>query len=257
MKIYLDLVLFINFFLDYLLLLSISILLKRKAKMFRVIFGAFLGSLSIILLFIRLNNIQLFFIKFIISVIMVLISFGFHSFKYTVMNLFYLYIVSIFLGGSLYFINNMFAYDRKGIIFINNGYSINLIILLILGPIIIYIYNKQASKLKTKYNHYYDVKITYQDQTINLVGYLDTGNTLLFNNKSVLLLDKRKNIFKIKKYLIIPYNTIDNTSLMQAFKADQVLVNNKEIKNCLIGLIDPINIDGVGMILNNKIGEMI
>ena len=252
MKIYVDLVMIINFLLDYLLLLSVSILLKRRVKMIRIIMGAFVGGLSILILFMKINTIELFFIKIIISIFMILIAFGYKSIKYTLSNIIYLYIVSIFLGGSMYLINNTFSYDKKGIVFINKGYSINLIILIIISPIIITIYNIQAKKLRNKYNNYYRVSIYYQDKELDLVGYLDTGNTLKYSKRPVLLLDKRKNIFKIKNYLLIPYNTIDNTSILKGFKPDKVVIKNKEVK-CIIGLIDQVNFDGCSMILNERI----
>ena len=252
MKLYLDIIIFINFFLDYLLLLSVSIILKRRVNMYRIIMGAFIGGLSILCLFYKINSIELFIVKFIISIIMILVSFGYKDIKYFISNTIYLYIISIFLGGGMYLINDAFSLKRKGIVFINNGYSINLIILVIISPIIIYIYNIQAKKLRNIYNNYYQVSIYYQDKCFSTVGYMDTGNTLKYNHKPVLLLDKRKNIFEIKNYLLVPYNTIDNHSLLKCFKPDKVIINKKEY-NCFIGLIDEVNFDGCDLILNERI----
>ena len=75
MKVYLDLVMFINFFLDFLLLLGVSILLKRNVKLGKIIFGAFIGGLSILILFFKMNSIELFLFKFVISIVMILVSF--------------------------------------------------------------------------------------------------------------------------------------------------------------------------------------
>ena len=50
MTVYIDGLLFLNFYLDFLLLLTVVILLKRNVKMFRIIFGAFIGSLTILVL---------------------------------------------------------------------------------------------------------------------------------------------------------------------------------------------------------------
>ena len=82
MKIYIDVVLFINFSFDLLILLTTSIILKRNAKFYKLMLGAFVGSLSILFLFIKITSFQLFLLKIIISIIMVLISFGFKSVKY-------------------------------------------------------------------------------------------------------------------------------------------------------------------------------
>lgn len=257
MKVYLDIVMFLNFFLDFLLLMSVSILLKRKTKIIRLILSSFIGGITILFLFIKINSIELFIYKFIVSIIMILVAFGYNSLKYTIKNLIYFYLTSIVLGGGLYLLNDTLSYKKIGMVFVKKGFSINILVIFIISPIIIYIYNKQIKALKEKYNNYYDISIFYNNQVLKVTGYLDTGNTLTFNKKIVLLLDKRKNIFKIKKYLLIPYNTIDNTNIMQGFKPTKIEINNIEIKNCLIGLIDNINLDGIDMILNNKIKEIL
>ena len=53
-----------------------------------------------------------------------------------------LYGNSIILGGLIYFLNNQFSYKQKGFIFIHDGTSLNLIIILISSPIIFYLYHK-------------------------------------------------------------------------------------------------------------------
>ena len=131
MKIYVDVVLFINFSFDLLILLSTSIVLKRKTSFNRLLFGAFIGSLSILFLFIKITSFQLFLLKIIISIIMVLISFGFKSVKYFLKNMLFLYTISIILGGFLYYLSCAFSYKNTGLVFYFKGLSINYIFLLI------------------------------------------------------------------------------------------------------------------------------
>lgn len=257
MKVYLDLVMFINFFLDFLLLLGVSIILKRNVSIKRVIFGSFFGGLSIFILFIPMNNIILFMFKFVISVIMILISFSYSSFKYTLFNLLYLYILSIFLGGFLYFLNDQFCIERRGFVFINNGFSITILFILLISPIVIYLYVKQSRVLKSNYNNYYDVKIYLNGNCLNCIGFLDSGNSLSYLSNNVILLDKRKIIFDIKPYLFIPYETIDNKSILKGFKPDKVIINDVICRKILVGIIDDISIDGVDVILNNNIKEIL
>ena len=52
-KVYLDLIMIINFFIDFLLLLGVSIILKRKVKINRIILSAFIGGISILFLFMK------------------------------------------------------------------------------------------------------------------------------------------------------------------------------------------------------------
>ena len=112
MTIYVDGLLFLNFFFDFLLLLSVSIILKRNVSIFRVIIGAFIGSLTILILFFKITSFELFLIKVYLSIIMCLVSFGYKDLKYTLKNILFLYLVSIILGGFLYMINIEFGYKQ-------------------------------------------------------------------------------------------------------------------------------------------------
>ena len=178
MKIYLDLVMLLNFSIDFILLLSVSIILKRKVKIYKILLGSFVGGLSILLLFFNINNITLFILKIIISILMCLITFKFNNIKYTLVNLLYLYMSSIILGGFLYLLNIEFSYKHVGIIFINNGLSINFIFLLITSPIILYIYIKQTKNFRSTYSNYYNIKIFKNNKAYDYIGFIDTGNTL-------------------------------------------------------------------------------
>lgn len=255
MKIYLDLIMILNFFFDFLLLLSVSILLKRRAKVKRIIYASFIGGISILFLFININSLELFFFKFFISILMILIAFGYKNIKYTLINILYLYVVSIFLGGGLYLLNVQFSYKHVGIVFYNNGLSINVIIMILLAPIIIYIYIKQGKRLRNNYSNYYDVRIYLNDIYIDAIGYLDTGNNLVdpITSKPVILIDKRKILFDIKEFMLIPYYTVSGRAMMKCLKINKIIINKREYKNILLGVIDNINLDGVDVILNNKL----
>ena len=220
MKIYLDLVMLLNFSIDFILLLSVSIILKRKVKIYKILLGSFVGGLSILLLFFNINSIMLFILKIIISILMCLITFKFNNIKYTLVNLLYLYMASIILGGFLYLINIEFSYKHVGIIFINNGLSINFIFLLITSPIILYIYIKQTKNFRSTYSNYYNIKIFKNNKAYDYIGFIDTGNTLTdpLTKKSVILIDKRKILFNIKEFRMIPYMGVNGVNLIKVIK---------------------------------------
>lgn len=257
MKIYLDLVMLLNFSIDFILLLSVSIILKRKVKIYRILLGSFVGGLSILLLFFNINDITLFILKIIISILMCLITFKFNNIKYTLVNLLYLYMSSIILGGFLYLLNIEFSYKHVGIIFINNGLSINFIFLLITSPIILYIYIKQTKNFRSTYSNYYNIKIFKNNKAYDYIGFIDTGNTLTdpLTKKAVILIDKRKILFNIKEFRMIPYMGVNGVNLIKVIKIDKLVFNNKSYKNILLGLMDNISLDGVDVILNKKLLE--
>ena len=63
-----------------------------------LILGAFVGSISLISLFLPINGIGLLIFKLILGLILCLVSFGYKNIKYTLYNLVYLYMTSIILG---------------------------------------------------------------------------------------------------------------------------------------------------------------
>lgn len=255
MKVYLDLVMILNFFFDFILLLSVSVLLRRNVSIYKILLGSFLGGLSILFLFININSLELLIFKIIISIIMVLISFGYKSLKYTFKNLLYLYTASIILGGFLYFLNIEFSYKQNGLIFINNGLSINVIFLIIFCPIIIYIYVKQGLWLKNNYSNYYKINIYINNNKYSFNAFLDTGNTLTepITNKPVILIDKK---VKYEKFFFIPYKSVNNNGLIKCVKADKIEINGKFKYKVIVGLLDEkIKIDGIDCLLNKKLLE--
>ena len=262
MKIYLDLLFFLNFAFDFLLLLSTSVLLRRNASINRLLLGAFIGGLSILCLFVPMHSVLLFFIKVGISFLMLFISFGYRDMKYTLRNVGYFYMTSIVLGGFLYFLNVQFSYQQKGIVFYHNGLSINYIVLLILSPIILYCYIKQGLFLKNNYSHYYQIKIGFpNNQVLEMSAFLDTGNTLCdpYFKKPVIIINKKKMIYDINQFgmCLVPYKTVSGESLLPCIKASYIDIEKVgRRENFLVGLMeDTILIDGVDCILNEKIME--
>ena len=245
----------LNFFFDFILLLSVSILLRRNVSIYKILGGAFIGGVSILFLFIDLNSLTLFIYKFIISILMILVSFGYKNIKYTFKNILYLYTASIILGGFLYFLNVEFSYQQYGLVFTNNGLSINVIFLIIFCPIIIYIYVKQGLWLKNNYSNYYKVTIYYNDKKYLLNAFLDTGNNLVvpLTNKPVILINKK---IKVDKFFYIPYKGVNNQGMIKCFKVDKIEINNLVRKNIIVGLLnEKIKIDGVDCLLNKKLLE--
>ena len=117
MTIYIDLVFFLNFFFDFVLLLTVNNTLKRNVKMKRLFLGAFVGSITIFFLFLPISSFWLFWIKIFLGILMCLATFGIKDRKYLIQNLGYLYMTSTVLGGFLYFLNLTFSESHYGLVF--------------------------------------------------------------------------------------------------------------------------------------------
>ena len=257
MKIYIDLLFIINILFDFILLISTSLILRRNVKIYRIILGSLIGGLSIFFLFINISTITLFFLKIIIAVFMCIVSFSYKDLNYTLKNVIYLYIVSIVLGGVLYLLNIEFSYKNNGLIFYHNGLSINIVLILIISPVVMYFYIKEMRMLKNIYSKQYKVVIYFKSNNVVLNGFLDSGNNLLdpYKKRPIVIV----NYNKIKKYLsnekelLIPYNTLNNSSIMRCIRIKKIVVEDVEYKNVLLGFsYNKIYIDGVDCILNNN-----
>lgn len=258
MKIYIDLILLLNLGFDFILLISVAYILKRKVKIYRILIGAAIGSITTLALFIKINSFELMIIKIIISIIMTLVSFGYKNIKYTYKNIIFLYISSIILGGSLYLLNIQLTYKHNGIIFYKNKMGLNFLLLVILSPIILYIYIKECKNLKNNYSNYHEVEIKIKNNKIKCIGYVDTGNKLEdpYKKRPIILINNNLICSNTSK-ILVPASTIIGTKLIECIKIDELKIDNKKINiEVLLGLIEKkIEIDGIDCLLNNKIME--
>ncbi len=245
MVIYVDLLIILNFIYDFLILKVVSIVLKRNIKNIRIIISSLIGELSIILLVFNFNYIILLISKIMLALIMNIIAFKYKNIKFLLINLSYFYMISIILGGFIYFLH------IKGV---------NYIVIMILIPLMLILYIIQ-NNLRHNYNNYYDVIINYNNNhKIKVVGYLDTGNNVVdpISLKPVIIISKNKYKEKYKNYIYVNVKVLNNTTLIKCIKPKYIEVNKKVIKDVLIGIIDEdIKIDGVDCLLNNKLRKEI
>lgn len=259
MKVYVDFVFLLNFYLDFLLLMVTSIVLKRNASIKNIILGTLIGSFSLIFLFFRISSFLLFFFKVVIAILMILVTFGYRDLKNLINNLGYFYMISVILGGFLYYLNVEFSYKQVGLIFINNGLSVNAIFLIIISPIILYIYIRQAKQFKSLLSLTYKVEITLRNKrVITLNGFLDTGNKLIdpITNKPIILIEKGIIDEDSERIYYIPFNSLNNHNLLKCIKPLYVVIDEKKYNNYLLGISDKkFHLDGVQCLLNNKLME--
>ena len=248
MTVYIDLVCIINFIYDFLILLTVSFTLKRNRKIYYYILSSLIGVLSIFLLFLKINNIILFLLKILISIIMVIVAFGYKSIKYTISNIIYFYMTSIILAGFLYLIKGN-----------SSNFNLNYIVLLIVGPIILFIYYKSNKKLKNTYSDYYKIKIVFDNIEYNLVSFYDNGNILKdpISRKSIIIVENSRleKIYNIRSPVYVPVITVKGTHLMKCFKPSYIILNDKKIYNYLIGESSIKFSDGVECLLNKSLKE--
>lgn len=243
MTIYIDLFFLFNVIMDAIIITSTSILLKRKTNIVRIITSSLVGGLSSLLMFTSINKIL---IEVTSVIIIVLMAFKYKDIRYTLKNIFYMYILSVLLGGLIYLFNIKVT---------TNVFATYLIIIIISVEVMI-LYVKEIKKIKNNYNNYYKVDITFKDEKkLSLIGFVDTGNNLYdpYKKRPIILVSNKYK--REDNFILVPYYTAGGEGLLKCIKPDIVFVEGIGYKkNILIGFSDsPKLIDGVDVILHKDL----
>lgn len=187
---------------------------------------------------------------------MIIITFSYKDFKYTLNNFIYLIILSVVLGGFLYLINIEVGYSHIGIMFFTNGKGLNLILLFLLSVLIIILYSKFIKKSKNTLQNFYKVSIFIDKKEYKLNGFLDTGNELYYYNKPCLIINSNIKL-NYKKDIYIPFATISGKGIMKGFIADKVFITDYGfLTNIPVAIAnDKFRLNGADIILNVNLME--
>ena len=110
--IYIDELMLLNFIIDYVILSTLTFLLKKNVKKRRIFLSCIVGEISILYVFISMNNLLLVLFKLVLGIIMIIILYGYSDIKSFFKEIVYFYILCFFLGGTLYYfkIENLMKY---------------------------------------------------------------------------------------------------------------------------------------------------
>ena len=245
MTIYIDLVILLNYFFDSLIFLTVNTTLKRNISLKKILFVSLLGELSL-LGFLLSNKYLLILLKLELSLILNILTFKYKDIFYTVTNVLYFYMVSIILGGFIYYLK------------LNN---LSYFFSLLLVPLILYLYIKQNLNMKTTINKTYPLTIYFPNKRkLSLTGFIDTGNKLRdpVTKKWVVLVNKKllQGVIRIRTPIYVPYHSLNNKGLVECIKPEKLVIEGKEYTNFLIGLMDSkVMINSSDCILNLEILE--
>ena len=240
---YIDLFFIFNFIIDFIITLSVSIMLKRKSSYIRMILSSLLGGVSSLLLFTSLNKIL---IEIISIVLMVVISFGYKGIRYVIKNILYMYILSTLLGGIIYLFN----------IKVSNNVFLSYLIIIIIAIEVMVLYIKENKKMKNIYNNYYKVDIYFKsNDKLSLIGFVDTGNNLYdpYKKRPIILISNK--YYRNDNFILVPYHTLSGNGLLKCIKPDIIFIEGIGYKgNVLVGFSDSPNlIDGIDVILHKDV----
>jgi stage II sporulation protein GA (sporulation sigma-E factor processing peptidase) len=234
--VYLDVIWALNLLFDSLLLYLTAIILKRQVFKWRILCGGFLGSVVILL---SVTPFQSFsshpLTKLVISVLMVLIAFGYKRFKYFVTGLMAFYFTTFLIGGALigvhYFIHFDFQLSSSVLLASVKGFGdpISWLFVMLGFPIAWHFSKRNIDQIETnkiQFDHIVKVAIFLDELQLNFSGLVDSGNQLYdpISKAPVMLVSVKKLI-----------NELPPEIGQLAQNQEAILFGNEKIPNSLEG----------------------
>lgn len=242
--IYADVLVIINFFVTYFLLLSTSLLCRERLSRIRLLFSSLLGgfySLSILLpaehkaagILLRVGA----------AVLPVVITFGYKSFSCFVRReISYLVCNFIFAGlmfGIWYFICPSGMYFNGSVVYFDID-LIELVVLTVLCYGFLKLFN-MLFKSRAPVNTIFFCEFFFEGKEHKLKAFLDTGNSLTdpFTGKAVIVASREafsgafteeltENAFQEHKLRFIPCSTLAGRSLLPSFSPGKVYIKGAD-----------------------------
>lgn len=204
MYLYLDLIWLLNFCIDYLLLWLTALFIRQPCQKWRLALAAGLGSSYILILFIpTLFNYYTFLTKCILSVLIVLVAFGFPSVERFIKSYFMFCFVSFVTGGGLlavhYLVQSQHQIMQGMVATQSAGYGDPVSwLFVVIGFPLLYWFSKRQWKgiegVKIKADFLVDVDIFIDQKRITVTGLVDTGNQLYhpLSKKPVMIVEAKQ-----------------------------------------------------------------
>jgi stage II sporulation protein GA (sporulation sigma-E factor processing peptidase) len=285
--VYIDILFVINLVINYFILLAVTNILHRKDKRLRLLLGACFGAIySLFIFFPELSFLYSSVLKFIFSVIIVVVAYKFSSFMHLVKLVIAFYIVSVLFGGIIFalwlFLTPPGMLMRNGVVYID----ISPVVLIGASAgcyLIITLFSRFLHK-NTGLESIYEVEVFLGNVSVKITALLDTGNILTesisglpviiaeYEKMEKLIPRSLRHSFKKglientdiiasenwqKRFRLIPYGSVGNSSgILLAFKPDNLVAKSEgqliETSNVLIAIINKrLNTDGkYHMLLN-------
>lgn len=255
MTIYVEYIIIDNIVINTLILLLTKTILHQKTSKTRIFFGALLGtviSLFSPLLPAVICNI----IKIPLGLCMILLAFKSENVKKLMISFAVFTLCTFVFGGACFGIMHVLGIE----VIINNGISytykfpvgavllVCLVTFVAIKNIVLYLYQK-----KKQHEFYYDIALCENNKKISVTAFLDTGNKLVVDEKSVSIINYKtfnmlypkisladillKKSLSLKNQKYIEIQSIDgNKNSILTFEIDELFIDKRQIKNAKLGL---------------------
>lgn len=284
--VYIDVLIAINLFVNYFLLLTVAKILNLLPIRKRFVFASLIGSLfSLVILFPPINGFLSALVKLAMSISIVFAAFGFTSLKAFLRNTATFFGVNFLFGGVIFCLWYFVAPD--GILINNNAVYLNIspmfllivtfVAYLIIRVMKIFTATRELSCLR------YEILIQANSKTAVLRAKIDTGNTLKepfsglpvvvasYDSVESLVPQAIKAQFPLhnksiswqgisaddglKNIRVIPFKTVSGDGLLPAFKADFIEIHGDKKEAYIAVCNEKIFNDGYQALIGTELVE--
>lgn len=195
MTVYIDVILIENLIMNYIIIFATGIILKIKMKQIRIILGSLIGAIYTIIAYV--SNLRIysnFILKFILSIIIVYISFNPQTQKQLWKSLLIFYLTSLVFGGAafaiIYVVRPQEILRNNQLIFGTTSMKVILFSAILAFIVIILAFKIVKNKISKK-DMFCDIEVKINEEIIKTKAMIDTGNFLKepITNKPVVVIE--------------------------------------------------------------------
>ena len=195
MTVYIDVVLIENLIMNYIIIFATGIILKIKMKQIRIILGSLIGAIYTIIAYV--SNLRIysnFILKFILSIIIVYVSFNPQTQKQLWKSLLIFYLTSLVFGGAafaiIYVVRPQEILRNNQLIFGTTSMKVILFSAILAFIVIILAFKIVKNKISKK-DMFCDIEVKINEEIIKTKAMIDTGNFLKepITNKPVVVIE--------------------------------------------------------------------
>ncbi len=245
-SIYIDVLITVNIFIDYFLLMLTKKIIGSNIRYVRVIIGSVVGgifSLTALLpaLPFGLNILT----DIAVALILIFITFGRCEIKTYIKRVAVFFTLSFLFGGMMIFVYLTFKPRGMGIYNDVIYFDISPVLLIILTLVCYYILLLIKKLTKSVYkSDIHNIEIVVNEKSYIFTAKLDTGCNVKepFSGKSVIVAEKEifgEFVPEQTKVRVIPFTSLGGEGILSGFCADKIIIDGKAVDNSVyIGICE-------------------
>ena len=270
--IYVDVLIFLNTIITFIILLTTVEISGVSPKTFRLLTGSLLGGIfSLIILAPEMNMFFVFATRIAMSVSIISVTFNVHKIRK------FLRCLASFVGISFVFAGIVYCletFSSASFLLMNNSmvyFDVSFFSLVIMCTIVfavIKIINKKLF-VKTQTDLIYELEITFNEKTVRTLALYDSGNCVqdIYTGKPVIIVNANEirdffdektfnslfvdfsdeeNAINDVKLRFLPVKSISSSTLLPAFTAQKIIISDENIRKEIVYPCIAVTFDELG-----------